>query len=161
MATRPVACPYDTPEGFRFYRDNLVLDDGTKSSPPKYLSMNDLLIGVESFSKSRVSLNAGESFLLSQSGIGDTMGYVSFIAIKAKFPDNIVESNKYLTWVYKGQMMNMGELMVLSGAKQYSTDSSYDGWNLSKPNEYLNNGGMIFNNPHSDFQIKLEILIGR
>ena len=65
MATKPIACPYDTPEGFRFYRDNLVLDDGTKSSPPKYLSMNDLLIGVESFSKSRVSLNAGESFLLS------------------------------------------------------------------------------------------------
>lgn len=161
MATRPIACPYDAPEGFRFYRDNLVLDDGTKSSPPKYLSMKDLFIGVDSFSKSRVSLNPGESFLLSQSDIGDDMGYVSFIAMKAKFPDTVVESKKYLTWTYRGQMMNMGELMILSGAKQYATDSSYDGWNLSKPNEYLNNGGMIFNNPHADFQIKLEILIGR
>ncbi len=161
MATKPIACPYDTPEGFRFYRDNLVLDDGTKSSPPKYLSMKDIFIGFDSFSKSRVSLNAGESFLLSQSDIGDDLGYVSFIAIKAKFPADVVESKKYLTWVYKGQTMNMGELMVLSGSKQYATDSSYEGWNLSKPNEYLNNGGMIFNNPHTDFQIKLEILIGR
>jgi hypothetical protein len=160
MATRPVACPYDTPEGFRFYRDNLVLDNGM-GTPQKYLSMKDLLIGVDSFSKSRVSLNHGESFLLSQSDIGDDLGYVSFIAIKAKFPDTIVESKKYLTWVYKGQTMNMGELMVLSGAKQYSTDSTYDGWNLAKPNDYINNGGMIFTNPHVDFQIKLEILIGR
>lgn len=160
MATRPIACPYDTPEGFRFYRDNLVLDNGM-GTPQKYLPMKDLLIGVDSFSKSRVSLNSGESFLLSQSDVGDDMGYVSFIAIKAKFPDTIVESKKYLTWVYKGQTMNMGELMVLSGAKQYSTDSTYDGWNLSKPNDYINNGGMIFTNPHTDFQIKLEILIGR
>ncbi len=161
MATRPVECPYQTPEGFRFYEENLVLDDGTKSSPPKYLSMKDLFIGVESFSKSRVSLNAGESFLLSQGAIGDEMGYVSFIAIKAKFPTAVVESKKYLTWTYNGQIMNMGELMILSGSKQYTTDSSYEGWNLAKPNEYLNNGGMIFNNPHNDFQIKLEILIGR
>lgn len=161
MATRPVVCPYDTPEGFRFYRDNLVLDDGTKSSPPKYLSMKDLIIGVESFSKSRVSLNAGESFLLSQGDVSDTLGYVSFIAIKAKFPTNIVESKKYLTWVYKDQTMNMGELMVLSGARQYSSDSGYEGWNLTKPNQYINGGGIIFTNPHSDFQIKLEILIGR
>ena len=160
MATRPVACPYDTPEGFRFYRDNLVLDNGM-GTPQKYLSMKDFLVDVDSFSKSRVSLNSGESFLLSQSDIGDDLGYVSFIAIKAKFPDTIVESKKYLTWVYKGQTMNMGELMVLSGAKQYSTDSTYDGWNLSKPNAYINNGGMIFTNPHADFQIKLEILIGR
>lgn len=160
MATRPVACPYDTPEGFRFYRDNLVLDNGT-GTPQKYLSMKDFLIDVNSFSKSRVSLNSGQSFLLSQSDVGDDMGYVSFIAVKAKFPDTIVESKKYLTWVYKGKTMNMGELMVLSGAKQYSTDSTYDGWNLSKPNDYVNNGGMIFTNPHADFQIKLEILIGR
>ena len=160
MATRPIECPYDTPEGFRFYRDNLVLDNGM-GTPQKYLSMKDLLIGVDSFSKSRVSLNSGESFLLSQSDVGDDTGYVSFIAIKAKFPDTIVESKKYLTWVYKGKTMNMGELMVLSGAKQYSTDSTYDGWNLSKPNDYINNGGMIFTNPHTDFQIKLEILIGR
>jgi hypothetical protein len=123
--------------------------------------MNDIFINVESFSRSRVSLNPGESFLLSQSDVGDSQGYVSFIAIKAKFPGTIVESKKYLTWVYKGQVMNMGELMILSGTKQYATDSSYDGWNLSKPNEYLNNGGMIFTNPHTDFQIKLEILIGR
>ncbi len=160
MATRPVTCPYDTPEGFRFYRDNLVLDDGM-GTPKKYLSMNDFLINVDSFSRSRVSLDPGRSFLLSQSDIGDDLGYVSFIAIKAKFPDTIVESKKYLTWVYKGQTMNMGELMVLSGAKQYSTDSTYDGWNLSRPNDYINNGGMIFTNPHTDFQIKLEILIGR
>ena len=161
MATRPIACPYDTPEGFRFYRENLVLDDGTKTSPPKYLSMKDLFINVDSFSKSRVSLNPGESFLLSQSDIGDSDGYVSFIAIKAKFNPAVIESKKYITWKYKEQTMNMGELMVLSGTKQYSTDSGYDGWNLSKPNEYLSNGGMIFTNPHADFQVKLEILIGR
>jgi hypothetical protein len=52
----------------------------------------------DSFSKSRVSLNSGESFLLSQSDVGDDTGYVSFIAIKAKFPDTIVESKKYLTF---------------------------------------------------------------
>jgi hypothetical protein len=164
MATQPIICPYDVPEGFRFYKGHLVLDNGTTNNPPKYLSLTDLNVPVDKFSRSRITLKPGEYSLLSQTDIGDEYGYVSFIAIKAIYPISTVESRKYINWTYRGNTNYMGELMVLSGQRTSSVDSEFEGWNLSKPGtiQEINpgNGGIVFYNPSTEITVKLEILIG-
>jgi len=159
MATQPITCPYDVLEGFRFYKGNLVLDDGSNTNPPVYMFMRDLVMGVNNFSKGRLNLRATRSYLLSQTDIAEQTGFVSFIAVKATFPTNLA-SKKYLTWQYKGQTFNMGELMVLSGGPYSTADSEFIGWNLSQPGVLFPEGGITFSNPHIDMDIKLEFLIG-
>lgn len=159
MATKPITCPYDEGTGFRFYRGSLVLDEGNSMKLPIYLDMKDLLEETVSFSKSRVTLKAGKCFLLEQTDIGDDLGYVSFIGVKAVFPSTTVESRKYLEWTYLGNTYYMGELMVLSGKRISATDSIYEGWLLSKPGVYSDLGGIVFCNTHSDIDVKLEILV--
>jgi hypothetical protein len=163
MATQPIKCPYDVLEGFRFYRGNLVLDNGMTTNPPKYLSLEDLNIAVDRFSRSRVTLKPGGYSLLSQTDIGDEYGYVSFIAVKAIYPSSTVESRKYINWTYQNATNYMGELMVLSGQRISSVDSEFEGWNLSKPGTLSinspGNGGIVFHNPSSDTTVKLEILV--
>lgn len=159
MATQPITCPYEQGEGFKFYRSNLVYDTGNSMNLPIYMELGDLMQESVSFSKSKVNLKAEKCFLLSQSDIGDDLGYVSFIAVKALFPTSTVESKKYLQWTYLGNTYNMGELMVLSGPRISSTDSIYEGWLLSKPSIYSDLGGIVFCNPHSNIDIKLEILV--
>lgn len=161
MATKPITCPGEGLEGFLFFHDNLVLDSGNNSFPPIYMFLNDIGIDVESYSKNRVILPADQCFLLSQNDIGDYYGYVSFIAVKAVFPANTVQSKKYLEWTYKGQTYYMGELMILSGSRKYTTDSTFEGWNLAKPSEVYTDGGILFCNPHTDIDIKIEILVAR
>ena len=160
MATQPIICPYVVDEGFRFYRGNLVLDNGKTNNPPIYLPMADLELSINTFARNRAILIESSCFLLSQSDIANAEGYVDFIAIKTIFPAGVVESKKYITWEYKGTTNYMGELMVLSGKMLSSTDSTYEGWNLAKPGTTFNNGGITFCNPHTDMQIRLEILIG-
>lgn len=159
MATQPITCPYDVVEGFRFYRGNLILDDGATNNPPVYMFLKDMSLIVNNFSKGRLNLGAGRSYLLSQTDVAENNGYVSFLAIKATFPTNL-QSKKYLTWDYKGITYNMGELMVLSGGPYSTSDSEYLGWNLSQPGVIFPEGGITFTNPHVDMDIKLEFLIG-
>jgi len=161
MATQPIKCPYDLLEGFRFYNGNLVLDNGMTNNPPNYLLMKDLKTGIDNFSRSRITLKPGACFLLSQTDIGNNQGYVSFIAVKAVYPDLTVESKKYINWTYLNNTNYMGELMVLTGPMLSSVSSTPEGWNLSKPNVVFNNGGMVFCNPSADFTVKLEILVCR
>ena len=161
MATQPVVCPTPEIPGFTFFKGNLVLDDGTKSSPPIYLQLKDMIQEVQSFSKSSINLKSGKCFLLSQTDISDNLGYVSFIAIKATYPENTLQSKKYLIWEYEGNTYNMGTLMVLSGPRLSSNSSVYEGWFLSKPNQYSQNGGILICNPHTDINVKLEILVAR
>lgn len=158
MATQPITCPYDEGTGFRFHRGNLVLDEGGMNLPV-YLELSDMFQETSAFSKSRAFLKAGKCFLLSQTNVGDNDGYVSFIAVKAVFPDSTVESKKYLEWTYLGNTYYMGELMVLSGKKLSTTDSIQEGWLLSKPGVYSELGGIVFCNPHVDIDVKLEILV--
>jgi hypothetical protein len=160
MATQPITCPYLVDEGFRFYNGNLVLDNGQTNNPPVYLPMDDIELKVDTFARNRAILRVSSCFLLSQSDIANVDGYVDFIAIKAIFPANIVESKKYITWEYQGITNYMGELMILSGKMLSSTDSTFEGWNLAKPGTTFNNGGITFCNPHTDIEIRLEILIG-
>lgn len=159
MATKPITCPTSVPEGFVFYKGNLVIDDGLSSSPSVILSMKDIFSEIGNFSKIRTTLKPGKCFLLSQTDVADIYGYVNFIGVKAIFGTSVVESKKYLTWEYEGVTYNMGELMVLSGKRISTTSSIPEGWFLSKPGVYSQNGGILFCNPHSDIDIKLEILV--
>lgn len=158
MATQPITCPYDVVEGFRFYRGNLILDDGLTNNPPVYMFLKDLSTVITNFSKGRFNLRAGKSYLLSQTDIAESNGYVSFIAVKATFP-TALQTKKYLLWKYKDQTFNMGDLMVLSGGPYSTSDSEFIGWNLSQPGVTFPEGGIIFTNPHSDMDIKMEFLV--
>lgn len=159
MATKPITCPYVVDEGFRLYRGNLVLDNGATNNPPVYMILKDLSLTVNNFSKGKINLRAGRSFVLSQTDVAEPNGFVSFLAIKATFPTNL-QTKKYLTWEYKGDVYNMGELMVLSGGPYSTSDSEFIGWNLSQPGVVFPDGGIIFTNPHTDIDIKLEFLVG-
>jgi len=161
MATKPITCPYEVLEGFRFYRGNLVLDTGETNNPQQYLSMSDLSLEVQNFSRNRAILNESSCYLLSQPDVTDEYGFVSYIAVKAIFPNTVVESKKYLNWTYQGKDYYMGELMILSGKRTSTTDAGHEGWNLSKPGTTQQEGGITFCNPHTDIKIRLEILIGR
>ena len=159
MATKPITCPVEETGGFTFFRGNLVLDTGKKFTPSVFLGLNDIKEDLNSFSTVRVNLKPNKSYLLSQTNIGDEFGYVSFIAVKATFPNLTVESKKYLNWTYKDSTNNMGGFMVLTGGRISSVSSIDQGWILSKPGVYSQNGGITFTNPHSDMDIKLEILV--
>ena len=45
--------------------------------------------------------------------------------------------------------------MVLTGNPLGSTDSEVTGWNLSEDKFLYSNGGIIFQNPHTNFDVKL------
>ena len=161
MATRPVICPYDEASGFRFNRGYLVLDTPSTNYPEKFIRFDDMFEDVTSYSKLRINLAPSSCYLLSQTDIGDSEGFVSFILAKSVFPENTLETRKYLTWEYEGSVYNMGKLMVLSGLNITDFSSTPAGWNISNPGTVYDNGGIIFCNPHSDITIKLEILIAR
>jgi hypothetical protein len=161
MATRPIKCPYDEDSGFRFNRGYLVLDTPTTNYPEKFIRFDDMFEEVTSYSKLRVNLTPSSCYLLSQTDISDSEGFVSFILVKSVFPDNTLETRKYLTWEYQGGIYNMGKIMVLTGSNITDFSSESAGWNISQPGTVYNDGGIIFCNPHSDITIKLEILIAR
>lgn len=159
MATQPIICPYEEVPGFRFFRGNLVLDDGKSSFPPVYMYLSDILSEISSFSKSSVTLSPNSCILLSQTDIGDRLGYVTFIGIKANFIGTTSTTKKYYNWTYDGITYTSGELLILSGPSLSATTSIYEGWLLSKPGVYSQSGGILLCNPHSDIRIKLEILV--
>ena len=161
MATRPIKCPYDEDSGFRFNRGYLVLDTPATNYPEKFIRFDDMFEEISSYSKLRINLTPSSCYLLSQTDISDSEGFVSFILAKATFPDSTLETRKYLTWEYQDGIYNMGKIMLLSGNVVTDFSSFPSGWNISQPGTVYSNGGIIFCNPHSDITIKLEILIAR
>jgi len=159
MATRPITCPYDEDSGFRFNRGYLVLDTPSTNYPEKFIRFDDMFEEVTSYSKLRINLTPSSCYLLSQTDISDSEGFVSFILVKSTFPDSTLETRKYLTWEYQSGIYNMG--MILTGPNITDFSSESAGWNISQPGTVYNDGGIIFCNPHSDITIKLEILIAR
>lgn len=161
MATRPITCPYDEPSGFRFNRGYLVLDTPTTNYPEKFIRMDDIFEEVTAYSRIKINLSPSSCYLLSQTDISDSEGFVSFILVKSIFPDGTLETKKYLTWQYEGEIYNIGKIMLLTGINITDFSSTPAGWNISQPGVVYDNGGIIFCNPHSDITIKLEILIAR
>jgi hypothetical protein len=120
--------------------------------------------------------------LLSQTDIA-TEGFVRWIAVKVQYPapknpilfsaqtpiipglprptNGTPQIQKYIHWTYEGKTYNLGELMVLSGNPLGSTDADVTGWNLSEYDLVYPGGGITFTNPHSDFDVKLQVLIAK
>jgi hypothetical protein len=181
MATRPIICPPVPASGFIFFKDKFVLEEDYNMTT--FFDFKNMIDVVSAYSRLRVSLDAGKSIKISQTDLADEYGYVKWIAVKVKYPTPIdpilygsqvpiipgvptptngtPQVQKYITWTYQGKTYNIGQLMVLSGPRVGSTDADQTGWNLSGDTFPYNNGGITFTNPHTDFSVKLEILVAR
>jgi len=181
MATRPITCAAGNQDGFIFFRDKFILEED--NSKVTFFDFKDMLDEVVAYSRLKVTLKAGRNIKISQTDVGDENGYVKWIAVKVKYPEpvnsliygsqvpiitgtptpsnGIAQTNKYINWTYQGTTYNIGDLMVLSGSKVGSSDSELTGWNLSEDTLPYTDGGIIFTNPHSDIDVKLEILVAR
>lgn len=161
MATRPVTCPTTSPEGFKFDRNNLVLDSNAMTNPEVMVMLGDIIFDAPAYSRFTINLKESACALISQGDISDDSGFVSFIIIKATYPANTVQKDKYVTWEYRGETYYMGEIMILSGSNVTTVDSEEFGWNLTKPGPVYQDGGIVVCNPHSNKKVKLEILVCR
>lgn len=181
MATRPITCPPNSQNGFIFNRDKFVLEEDFNKTI--FIDFKDLLDDVVAYSRLRISLNAGKSVKISQTDIGDINGYVRWIAVRVNYPEpanpilygsqvpiipgvptptnGTPQVKKYINWTYQGKTYYVGELMILTGNKLGSTDSEHTGWNLSEANLPYTDGGIVFANPHSNINVKLDLLIAR
>lgn len=181
MATRPIICPPLVYPGFVFYKDKFVLDQDNKKTT--FFDLSQLLIGVSSYSRLKITLQPSTSVLLSQSDLVDNEGFVRWIAIKADYPapvspilynaevpfipgyprptNGTPQNQKYLNWTYEGNTYPLGELMILSGNPAGSVDADAIGWNLSSQNIVYSGGGITITNPHDAMVVKLEIMVAR
>jgi hypothetical protein len=181
MATRPIICPPVPANGFIFYKDKFVLEEDYNKTT--FIDFSDMLDDVVAYSRMRITLKSGKSVKISQTDLGDDNGYVRWIAVKVKYPEpkdpilygaqvpiipgvptptnGTPQVRKYIEWTYQGVTYNVGELMILTGNKLGSTNSTKSGWNLSEATLPYNNGGIVFSNPHSNIDVKLELLIAR
>ena len=159
MATRPTICPPSPPDGFLFVRSELDLQ--LSGSLLEMIDLSDFFLDITSFSKVRYKLGASDSFLLSQSDIGDDDGYVRFIVFKVIFPENTTTTNKYINWTYRGDQYPLGELMILSGDRVNVLGGPPIGWKLTSQNPLFTDGGIMIQNPHIDFGVTVEILVAR
>ena len=181
MATRPIICPPFPPNGFLFKKDKFVLEEDYNIT--NFIDFSNMVSEVSSYSRLKVSLKAGRSVKVSQTEIGDFNGFVRWVAVKVRYPEPIdpilfgsqvpiipgvptptngtPQVRKYITWTFRGETFNLGELMILTGSKLGTTDSEMTGWNLSEDYLPYRDGGITFTNPHTNFDVKLEILIAR
>ncbi len=181
MATRPIICPPQPIDGFLFRKDKFVLEEDYNIT--NFFDFSDFQDEVISYSRLKVTLKSGKSVKISQTDIGDDNGFVKWVAVKVKYPapkDPILygsqtpiipgvptptngtpQVKKYIFWTYRGNTYNIGEMMILTGSKLGSTDSEKTGWNLSEDFLPYEDGGITFSNPHTDIDVKLEIIIAR
>jgi hypothetical protein len=180
MATRPIICPPTPPNGWVFFKNEFVLEEDFNYTT--FFNFKDLVFGVETYSRLQITLKRNKSILLSQTDIA-TEGFVRWIAVKVQYPapknpilfsaqtpiipglprptNGTPQIQKYINWTYQGKTYNLGELMVLSGNPLGSTDADVTGWNLSEYDLVYPGGGITFTNPHSDFDVKLQVLIAK
>ena len=153
MATRPKLCPPDAAEGFLLDRSSLVLEEADRTS--QMMDLSDFSLNLTSYAKTRYRLTPGSSFRLAQSDIGDSDGYVSFIAFNVTYPLGTTTVNKYLNWTYNGKTNPLGEIMILSGKRIDSEVMETVGWDLSY------SAGIVIENPSDTLTADIEILVAR
>lgn len=180
MATRPIICPPNPPNGWVFFKNQFMLEEDYQYTP--FFNFKDLAFDVESYSRLRITLKRNKSIKLSQTDIG-TDGFVRWIAVKVQYPapknpilysaqtpiipglprptNGTPQIQKYIYWTYRGNTYNLGDMMVLTGNPLGSTDSEVTGWNLSSDYLLYPDGGILFTNPHGTFDVKLEVLVAK
>lgn len=180
MATRPIICPPIPASGWIFFKSSFGLEEDYINT--SFFDLKNLYFGVVSYSRLKITLKANRTIKLSQTDIG-TEGFVRWIAVKVQYPKPInsilyaaqtpiipgvptptngtPQVQKYIHWQYEGETYNLGDMMVLSGNALGSTNSEVTGWNLSEDYLLYPNGGITFQNPHSNFDVKLEVLVAK
>jgi len=95
------------------------------------------------------------SMLLEACNTTNDNGEDSAVLISVEYPDYDVSNElvptdeKYIKYTYGSQTLNIGKVMILSG-----TNKAGSGWDLvSSP------GGMLLENPHSNFSVRVRVMI--
>lgn len=179
MATRPKICPPYPLPGFIFFRDKFVLQEDYINTT--FFDFSKMIDVVTAYSKSQITLGPNKSVFVTQGDIGDAQGFVRWIAVKVRYPqpinpilfganvpiipgvptptNGIPQTQKYINWTYLDKTNYIGELMILTGNSGGSTSTLTTGWNLGYENPLFPPGGITFTNPHSDFSVKLEMIV--
>jgi len=179
MATRPKICPPANIPGFIFFRDKFVLQEDFVNTT--FFDFSKMIDVVTAYSRSQITLGPNKSVLVTQNDIGNSVGFVRWIAVKVRYPQPVnpilfnsevpiipgvptptngtPQTQKYIEWTYLGKTNYIGELMILTGNPGGSSSSLTTGWNLSSDNPDFPSGGITFTNPHSDFSVKLEMIV--
>jgi hypothetical protein len=116
--------------------------------------LKNFFLPVNNYQYGEFSINAGSSVMVDPGNVSNENGEVTGIIIAVEYPltdvsaTALTESQKYIKYTYHtGPELNIGKLMVSTG-----TDDA--GWNLlGSP------GGMLLTNPHSNFDVKVKVLI--
>ena len=117
--------------------------------------LDDFYMIVDRYSYQEFTLEANSTVTIDQLNVGSAAGEVKYIAVIVKYPktdineDDVTADQKYLTMEYPtgGQVMNIGQIMMLSGATGH-------GWDL-----LASPGGMKFTNPSVTFDVTIRILL--
>lgn len=121
-----------------------------------HLAMNSFFMPVEQFQYGEFDLAASGSVMLDPGNISNANGEVTGIIVVVEYPSTdasnatITEPDKYVHYSYHtGPDLNIGKMLFLSGA-----NTAGAGWNLlGSP------GGMVITNPHTNFDVKLKVLL--
>lgn len=118
------------------------------------LDMKSFFHPVSSYKFAHTTIKSNESIALDSCNVVNENGEVTGIIVVVEYPNVDIsdavlnENQKYLTFNYHGgNQMAIGKLMVLTGTQIM-------GWSLSG-----SPGELIINNPHSNFDVNLKILI--
>ena len=154
MATPPLVCNTIEFEGLIFQRCNLQSVKG--NTVVSEVSFCDTNISLDEFNSFKACVYPGSSMLLTAEGLSD----VTFILIKASYPNTLPVASRFINIIYNGNYLPMSNLTILTGNTanpQSEWDLDPNGSDIESP--FFSQGGMLLYNPHS-VRVNVEIIIG-
>lgn len=159
MATPPQACNIIEFNGAIFQRCNLQIVRGT--AVIKELSFCDTDIVINNFSSFSGCVYPNSTLVLNAEGLGQ----LSFIMIKATYPNTLPIASRYINIIYQGAYLPMANLTIFTGTPgDYSPVFLDRGWDLDSngsdiESPYFSEGGMLLYNPHS-VRVNVDVILG-
>ena len=117
--------------------------------------LSSFFMNVNKYMYEEFTLASLESVDLDPSNISITGGEVRCVVIIVEYPKSdssstvLTSADQYITWEQPigGQVMNLGKMMMLTGA-------TGNGWDL-----ITSPGGLRLTNPHDSFDVNIKILL--
>jgi hypothetical protein len=159
MATPPLICNPTEFQGSLFQRCDLQVVNG--NTIIRQISFCDIDISLERVYSFNGCIYPNSSLAL----ISEEIPLASFILIRAKYPMALPVSSRFITIIYKGEVLPMSDLTILTGnINTGSPGNSFFSWDLSQiasttgSPSFLHHG-MILQNPHS-VKVNIEVILG-
>ena len=138
-----------------FQNSNAAIIQGAKSLFE--MSLKDLFFPLEKYLIQDFTILAGDSVQLDPGNISNDNGEVTGILILVIYPGEdsgdvaLTEADKYITFTHplSGDTNPIGKMMMLTGV-----DVAGFGWNL-----LASPGGLLLNNPHTNFDVQVKTII--